>query len=470
MSAKRAAVYARISTDDGSALGVARQVQDCTREAERRGWTVAEAFVDNDVSASTGRKRPEYDRMMKALRGGEYAALVVWDVDRLTRTPAELEEFISLADARSVALASVGGEIDLGTPQGRLTARIKGSVARHEVEQSSRRLRRKFLERAEQGKPHGGVAYGYQRQVILDADGRRKSSRDVLDPAQAKVVTEAADRLLAGESIRAVYTDLNRQHVPSPRGKPWDGTMLRQVLLRERNASLRTHRGQVVGKGDWPPIYDEDTHARIVALLRDPGRRSNRGSERRYLLSGLGLCGRCGGSIRVTTEHRRPDGATIRAAYHCRECFRVRRVVHAVDEVVEGVIVARLSQPDGPDLLSGDPAALRQATVAVATVEAKLATAADQFAADDITGDQLRRITGKLRPLLAAAQSEVRVAAPSTDLAPLAGPDIGEHWSGLSLDVKRAVIDMLVIVTIMPTGSGRPFDPELVEISWKGAS
>ncbi|MBA2549620.1 MAG: recombinase family protein, partial [Nocardioidaceae bacterium] len=160
----RAAIYARISSDDGSALGVGRQVQDCTREAERRGWTVAETFVDNDVSASTGRKRPEYERMVKALQGGEYAALVVWDVDRLTRTPAELEDFISLADVRSVALASVGGEIDLGTPQGRLTARIKGSVARHEVEQSSRRLRRKFLERAEQGKPHGQVAYGYQRQ------------------------------------------------------------------------------------------------------------------------------------------------------------------------------------------------------------------------------------------------------------------------------------------------------------------
>lgn len=68
--------------------------------------------------------------MMDALRAGRLDALVCWDVDRLTRTPRELEDVVDLAEHRGVALASVGGEIDLATPQGRLTARIKASVAR----------------------------------------------------------------------------------------------------------------------------------------------------------------------------------------------------------------------------------------------------------------------------------------------------------------------------------------------------
>ncbi|MCG2622703.1 recombinase family protein [Arthrobacter sp. I2-34] len=124
------AVYVRISRDDeGTALGVARQLADCTAEAERRGWPVAQVFEDNDVSATKTKVRPEYARMLQAIEVGVIDAVIVWDVDRLTRTPAELERFIDLADRHRLALASIGGEVDLATPQGRLTARIKGSVA-----------------------------------------------------------------------------------------------------------------------------------------------------------------------------------------------------------------------------------------------------------------------------------------------------------------------------------------------------
>ncbi len=66
--------------------------------AARRGWSVAETFVDNDVSASSGRPRPQYERMMQALAARGLDALVVWDVDRLTRTPRELEDIVELAE------------------------------------------------------------------------------------------------------------------------------------------------------------------------------------------------------------------------------------------------------------------------------------------------------------------------------------------------------------------------------------
>lgn len=135
-------IYARISQDDGSALGVARQIQDFTAEAERRGWPVPEVFSDNDVSGTRSKARPQYERLLSGIEAGAIDAVIVFDIDRLTRTPSELEHFINLANLHGVALASVGGEIDLATPQGRLTARIKGSVARHEGEQMSRRLKR----------------------------------------------------------------------------------------------------------------------------------------------------------------------------------------------------------------------------------------------------------------------------------------------------------------------------------------
>ena len=58
------AVYARISSDDGQALGVSRQLEDCRKLAASLGWVVGEEYVDNDISAYSGKHRPEYQRML----------------------------------------------------------------------------------------------------------------------------------------------------------------------------------------------------------------------------------------------------------------------------------------------------------------------------------------------------------------------------------------------------------------------
>src|SRR3954468_16877274 len=100
---RAAAVYARISSDqEGTGLGVARQVQDCRTLADRLGWPVAEVYEDNDFSAFSGKHRPAYARMLADLRVGSRDAVVVYHVDRLTRRPIELEEFVSALDAARV--------------------------------------------------------------------------------------------------------------------------------------------------------------------------------------------------------------------------------------------------------------------------------------------------------------------------------------------------------------------------------
>ncbi len=66
-----AAIYARISQDrTGEGLGVQRQLEDCRAEATRRGWRVAEEYVDDDISAYSGKQRPAYQRMLEDLRSG----------------------------------------------------------------------------------------------------------------------------------------------------------------------------------------------------------------------------------------------------------------------------------------------------------------------------------------------------------------------------------------------------------------
>ena len=153
----RVGIYARISSDpEGDQLGVRRQIEDCKRLAAERGWVVVDVYVDDDISAWSGKRRPEYERLLDDLRSGRIDGLVVWHLDRLHRHPRDLEAFLDLCDAAGVdTLGCVTGDVDLGTPVGRLTARMLGGLARYESDHKSERILRKHEELATAGKPSG---------------------------------------------------------------------------------------------------------------------------------------------------------------------------------------------------------------------------------------------------------------------------------------------------------------------------
>ena len=364
------------------------------------------------MSASTGKARPSYERMIADIEAGHIRAVVVWDVDRLTRTPRELEDVIDFAERVGLRLASVGGEIDLGTEQGRLMARMKGAVARHEVEQSRRRLRAKHAELAAAGRHIGPRPFGWD---MIRVDGAHNVLR--INKAERAVVLECVRRVLDGEGLWKIRNDLNARGITTATGGPWQTQTLRRMLIRWRNCGVRTHRGVETGPGEWEALYDRATHERVVATLTDPARRANRGTEVRYLLTGIALCGVCEGplvgtaefnyEVKVPTSSASPEPRTRTRhyphSYRCPHagCHKVTRRMADVDELVAGVAVGVLER-DGVRVLGGDPAAAQEASERVEQIEAKLALTADQFATDVITAEQLARITGRLRPELEA--------------------------------------------------------------------
>ncbi|HUO39292.1 MAG TPA: recombinase family protein, partial [Mycobacterium sp.] len=101
---RSAAVYARISADvEGTGLGVTRQLEDCRKLAADRGWPVGDEYVDNDVSAFSGKRRRDYERMLVDLESGARDAVIVYNLDRLHRRPVELEEFVALCERAGVS-------------------------------------------------------------------------------------------------------------------------------------------------------------------------------------------------------------------------------------------------------------------------------------------------------------------------------------------------------------------------------
>lgn len=473
----RAGIYVRISDDrDGHGLGVARQEKDCRALARRLGWTVVEVFTDNDVSASSGKRRPGYERLLAAIVAGEIEAVVVWDVDRLTRRPAELEHIIDLAERHRVQLASVGGEIDLATPQGRLTARIKGNVARHEAEQLSRRVKAKVVELAAAGAiANGGPRpYGYCRIYGQDGTGRRTIIRDEIEPAEAAVVRDAAARLLAGESLRSIVAGLNATGHTTSTGRAWTMQAMRWMLRSGRIAGLREHLGTVVGPAVWPGIITEDMHhllrARLDSRTRPPGAR-----VRTHWLTGYVFCTGCLEAGRVGRMGVKSHHGTLR--YVCApraEGGCNGRVVglHDLQEMVGAYIVGRLDTDE-----------FKRELEARAKVDDHTAAAIRQQIDDEelrlgALGAALATQSAQDMPEAVAALAEIRARVQElrTDLARHAGvPAVVQDAVGLTLpefqllhlEAKRALLAFLVQrVLIGPARRGLArFDPARVNIA-----
>ncbi|WP_407358045.1 recombinase family protein [Microbacterium sp. LTA6] len=466
-------IYTRISLDrTGEGLGVARQEQECRALAKKLGLRVVKVYSDNDISATSGKVRPDFEAMLDA----QPPAIVAWHQDRLLRLTRDLERVIAL----NVPVYTVtAGTLDLTTPAGRAVARTVAAWSQYEGEQKATRQVAANVQRAVNGVHSGRVGYGY----------RRDGAAVVLHDAEAKTIRAAVKHVLDGESLRAICKDLDAQQVPTPgRGSSWNTTTLKQLLLRPSLAGLTVHRGQVVGRArdDAPRVIDEGTHERIKAVLTDPLRRTSpAGRAPKYLLGGIARCGRCDGTLDEAGEPVECGGVMVRAvgrktrqvngstkrqppSYVCSECYRVRRKQDRVDEAVELLLIGRLQKPDAALLFTqGDPATLQEARDTIEALDARLANAADMFATGDIDAAQLTRITERLRADRVQAAAALDAALPPAVPADLIGPNARQVWGGLSMDVKRTVLDTLVTVTILPSGSGKAFDPDTVRVTWK---
>lgn len=462
-----AVIYSRISDDPtGRAAGVERQVDECRALAADRGVDVLDEVVDNDLSATTGKRRPGFERVLGMIRASAVDTVVVWHTDRLYRMPRDLEPIIDLAEGRRLRFLTVeASEIDLNTPAGRMAARILAAVSANEVEHKAQRQRSAADQRAAQGKPTSRPGYGY----------RREGERDVIDPDEAQVIRDAARRVLNAESLRSISADLNARRVPSPAGAPWQGPTLRQLLSRPSLAGIRTHRGKVVGEFDpeWhPAILDRDTHDRLVALFNDPTRAVGIGHPAKHLLSGIAICGRCGGRMKRLPPWKPKPGQKskpTKAAYACGECHRVRRLQEPVDALVTEVLLRFLERDDVAELFAhkGDPAAVKDARDAIAAINARLASAADLFADGQIDADQLQRITAKGRTDRERLEDALSAALPPVLPREAVGSQARAAWASYDVERRRAILTAVMRVTIQPGGVGQhTFDPELIRIEW----
>src|SRR6185312_15088402 len=217
----RIGIYARISEDrDGQQTATARQLDDCRTFAAKKGWEVAEEFEDIDTSAFKANvKRPEFARMLGALRSGEINGVVVWKLDRLSRQQRDLVRVTEACEVHKAFIASVMEPIDTSQSYGQFIAELLVAQARMESANTSAGQQRKAQEQREQGLPpsNGRRCFGYERGYTA------------VVPEEAALLREARDRLFAGESMRGICFDFQARGIVSTAGNLWRAQILKRL-------------------------------------------------------------------------------------------------------------------------------------------------------------------------------------------------------------------------------------------------
>ncbi|GJO36598.1 serine recombinase [Mycobacterium marinum] len=454
----RAACYCRISSDPKDKReGVTRQQEDTAALCELKGWKIAGLYIDNDRSASNGKGRPEWDRLLADVEAGKIDAVAAWDQDRVNRMMDDFQRYKRLFVERGILLAtSNNGDIDLSTPAGVLTATIKTAVSEHEVSMMKIRMRRAGRQRAEIGTPKWTTTpFGY-------TDDHQPH------PVEAELVRKGYETILGGGSLAGLAREWNRQGYYGRNGKPWTASTLSLFLRKPRNTGLRSHNGVVVGPGTWTPIVDESTWRATQALLDDPARKPGPKTVRRHFLTGVLRCGKCGDGGRVT-GYQGPRG---QQRYRCGKCFGVAVSKPEADEFIRGLVCARLARPDAKELLiDRDTPDIDKLTGEANTLRARITELGTAFADGDLTASQVRVATQRLQDKL--GDVEIRMASASAKLVfadvPLGTDRVHEVFTRLDLDRQRAIVDAILVATVMPVGKrGRvPFDPERIAIEWR---
>jgi len=441
---------------------VARQLEDCRRLAERKGWVIAAEFVDDDVSAWSGKQRPEYQRCMEMLQVGQLDGLLVYDLDRLHRKSSELEDFIALCEQlRIVHVASVSGDVDLTTADGRFQARILAAVAQKESDDKSRRIRRKHEQLAEQGKPSGGGSrpYAYEDDKVT------------IRASEAGIVREIARRFLAGESIKSISADLTERGITGASGGRFEPNSVRRLLNSARIGGMRERKGEIVGEATWPGIISKADSARIRAILADPERNTHR-SGRRYLLRRLLRCGNCGRYL-----HSRPRSDGTRRYVCAKNLGGCGHMYINADDIETWTLEAAFQRLDTAELaanLAGvnaeDPEAERWQQEAD-DAQAQLEELAAAYGNREISMGELRVARKLIEERRDAARRQLAKATRITVLDSYVGNAVAlrADWDSLDLNRQHAIISaVLDHVEVRPARRGyNRFDESRLEPVWR---
>ncbi len=299
---KRVAIYTRKSTSAGLEQefnSLDAQRERCADYAKRQGWEVVATYDDGGFTGANI-DRPAFQRLLADVDAGKLDVVVVYKVDRLSRSLLDFARVLERFEARKVAFVSVTQNFSTADSMGKLTLNMLMSFAQFEREMIAERTRDKIVAARRKGKWTGGmVPIGYS---VVDR-------RLVKSAPEALVVCEVFDLYESHRSVLGVVHDLRARGRKRRKGE-WTKDAVLRVLSSPIYAGLISAAGELY-PAEHEAIVSREQFERVRQLLAGHGARTPRpGKNPVYLLKGLLHCGVCGAAMT-------PGGSRTYRYYRC---------------------------------------------------------------------------------------------------------------------------------------------------------
>jgi site-specific DNA recombinase len=223
----RCAIYTRKSTEHGlelefNSLDAQRDACEAYIKSQAsQGWQALPQHYDDPAYSGGNLDRPALQQLLKDIDAGRIDVIVVYKIDRLTRSLADFAKLVEAFDAKSISFVAVTQQFNTTTSMGRLTLNVLLSFAQFERELSSERVRDKVAASRRKGKWTGGtVPLGY------DA----KDKKLVINKAEAETVRYIFKRYLELQSFGKLVEDLDKKGIVTKRREPKSGNLTAEFL------------------------------------------------------------------------------------------------------------------------------------------------------------------------------------------------------------------------------------------------
>ena len=300
---KRCAIYTRKSVDDGldqefNSLDAQREAGEAYIASQKaNGWVCLPERYDDGGFSGGNTSRPALKQLMAECRAGNIDVILVYKIDRLSRSICDFAELTKFFDQYNVSFCSVTQDINTSTSSGRMMLNILMTFAQYEREIIGERIRDKFAASKRKGMWMGGaVPLGYRVQdrklVVVDEE--------------AETVRHIYRRYLDLQSPKRIAIELNAKGLKTKTGRPWNKGNLHHILRNCVYIGKVSHKGETFD-GEQPAIVDLDTWETVQRFMNATPTNTDLTRKSDYVsaLKGLLYCGHCGGMMTMVATTRK---------------------------------------------------------------------------------------------------------------------------------------------------------------------
>lgn len=335
MNTKTIAIYVRVSTEEQADEGfsIQAQLQTLRTHAKLHQYIIHDEYVDEGISGKSIENRPELNRLLTDAKKGLFDEVIVWKVNRISRSMTDLLYISNKLESHSVAFKSFSEPFDTGNASGKFLMQMMGAVAELERNTIVDNVKLGMKQRAQQGKWNGGSALGYKSvETGGNSNRKRKETRLVIIENEAAIVRLIFDKYANGQGLRSIANELNHLGYQTKMGGTFSVTTIKGILSnplyigkirfnkqQDWNKKRRkgTNPSPIIVDGEHEAIISQEVWDKVQARYANANKHPARVYYGSFPFTGVMRCPQCGhGMVAQRATRKRKNGEIKYTLYY----------------------------------------------------------------------------------------------------------------------------------------------------------